>query len=294
MMDMMSMAKGSGPYGGGKCKGKGKGKPKGKGFAPKTEKPMVNPNQINPGKEPFDGGISFKNIFQEKLSKQIRRPIQPGDLVYTCIRVKGGKTCSLTTPCMPETPPFETDMPGKDDKVAGQMAAAKALEALFPEVYQAVLEAHAAGSGAAGAPSADGAAAALDPMGEPKGLLNQFVQLTTGRPVAVGDVVYETQWRSDLRGYVSVVKLNALDGGAGTHAYASDLLNCTDAKQAEKSAARKALEVHAAEFEAAKAVHEQKKVLESMKSSKGAGKSFGKGFGKSFGKGFGGKKGGPY
>merc|ERR1719343_66717 len=108
---------------------------------------------------------------------------------------------------------------------------------MFPDVYMAVLEAH------AGAGDGEGAGAAVDPNGEPKGLLNRHVQLAAGRPMATGDIVYETKWRYDINSYHTVVKLNALDGGDGSQVYESDVGgNFTDAKQSEKSAARQALE----------------------------------------------------
>jgi len=286
---MWAGAKGqkSGPYGFG-CKGKGKGKSFG---GPKEEKPVVNANQINPSKEEFDGGINFKNIFQEKLSKQIRRPMATGDLVYTCTRVQGGKLCTLTTPCLgPDSAPFESGEPGKDDKAASQRASAKALEALFPEVYVAVKEAYNAGVGTAG----DQPPGGVDPAGEPKSLLNRQVQLALARPIEKADIVYETKWRHDLNGYHCVVKINALDGGDGTQAHESDLSgNFKDQKQAEKSAARQALETNATEFAAAQEAHEARKAVEAQKNSKGFGKGdFGKGgFGKSFGKGKGLSKG---
>jgi len=252
----------SGPYGFG-GKGKDKGKGKGKSFGgPKEEKPVVNTNQINPSKEEFDGGINFKNIFQEKLSKQIHRPMATGDLVYTCSRVMGGKMCTLTTPCLgPDSAPFESDAPGKDEKVAGQRAAAQALAALFPEVYVAVQEAYGAGVGTAGDPPPGG----VDPNGEPKGLLNRHVQLAIARPVEKADIVYETKWRHDLNGYHCILKINALrifqeDGGDGAQVHESELGgNFKDQKQAEKSAARQALEANATEFAVAQAAHEAKK-----------------------------------
>merc|ERR1711963_912776 len=105
----------SGPYG----KGKGKGW-KSKGGPPK-EKPLVNTNHINPAKEPLDGGISFKNILQEKVSAQTKRPIGPGDMIYEVQRMKGGKACTLTIPCLNIEEKFQTDTPGKDDKQAGQI-----------------------------------------------------------------------------------------------------------------------------------------------------------------------------
>jgi len=262
----------SGPYGFGKGKGKGK---------PAEEKPMVNPNQINPGKEKFDGGISFKNIFQEKLSKQIHRPMGPGDLVYTCTRRKGGRSCVLTLPCMgPDQAPFECDGMGKDDKIAGQMAAAKALEALFPEVYAAVLEAY--GNIEAGA------VAAVDPGGEPKGLLNRQVQVAAGRPLAAGDLAYATSWVHELKSYICTLKVNALEGGAELHTYESDISEgvFTDPKQAEKAAARACLDANEEVFAAAAAVHESKKQMDPKK-NQGKGKNFGKSFGKGFGKSFG-------
>jgi len=266
----------SGPYGfSGKGGGKSKGKPKG---AASQEKPVVNPNQINPSKDMFDGGISFKNILQEKVSKQIHRPIQPGDLVYTCTRGKGGRHCTLGMPCLGEDqPPFESDQPDKDEKAAGQRAAAKALEALFPTVHAAVLEAYSGGEGSQ-----------VDPNGEPKGLLNRNVQLMISRPVEKTDVVYETKWRHDINGYHCIVRLNGLDGGSGTHVYESDLSGkFTDAKLAEKSAARQALAANAEAFDAAMAANDSKKAAEAAKAQKGFGKGFSKGKGKGFGKPFG-------
>lgn len=243
--------KGGGPYG--KAFGKGK-----KG-APKFEKPLVNPNQINPAKEPFDGGISFKNILQEKVAKKIHRPIQPGDVIYTCTKVKGGRSCTLTMSCLGEEHIYESDQPGADEKQAGQIAASKALEALFPDVSAAVLEAHNAAKEGLAEPGSIGAA--LDLEGEPKGLLNQRVQLCARRPLETGDIVYETKWQPVVQGYVSILTLNALDG----EIYESDLSCCTDMKQAEKDAARKALEAHQEVFDLAMLEHEEKKMADDVK-----------------------------
>lgn len=247
--------KGKGPMGGcgpyGKGKGKGKGPPK-----PKEEKPLVNANQINPSKEPFDGGISFKNILQEKISKHIMRPIAPGDLTYACEKAPGGRKCTLTITVLGPEHVYEADQLGKDDKQAGQIAASKALEAIFPDVCIMVMEAHASGQGVIPAAQEGGAATTVDPQGEPKGLLNRYIQIAIGRPVATGDVVYETKWQGT--GYVCTVSLNAMDAGAGLHVYTSDLPNCRDQKQAEKDAARKALEANAEEFETLSALHVSK------------------------------------
>lgn len=283
------------PYGKGKGFGAPYGKGKGKSMGPKVEKPMVNPAQINPTKEPFDGGISFKNMLQEKISKQIHRPISPGDLAYAVVRVKGGKTCTLTFPGLPEhaDKTYESDGAGKDEKQAGQMAASKALEELFPEVYLGAMEAHSAGIGApphpvstpAAAAPADGGVTAVDPYGEPKGWLNRQVQLVCGRPLAKEDVVYETTWKPELGGYICVLKLNGIDEGTGLCVYESDAPT-KDQKQAEKSAARIAIEANKETFEAAKALHDSKKAVAGANNKGfGKGKSFGKNFGKSFGKG---------
>lgn len=286
------------PYGGGGGggKGKGKGKTKGKdtmkGKPVNKEKPVVNVNQINASKEPMSGGISFKNIFQEKLSKQIHRPLLPGDVVYTCTRGQGGKLCTMTIPCLGEEHKFESDLPAADDKQAGQIASSKALEVLFPDVYIAVLEAYNTAKeelqGSAGA-TGDGTTASAATTGEPKSELNNRVLAVIGRPCTKEDVVYETKWDRAINGYVCTVKLNALDGGQGHEVYSSDLIGCNDQKMAEKDAAKKALEANKARFDLALMDQEAKKAQKVPWGSKGKGKGKGfPGFGKGKGKGGGG------
>lgn len=287
------------PYGGSKgSKGKGKGKDGGKGKKGKSKvpeaKPVVNPNQLNASKEAMSGGISFKNIFQEKLSKQIHRPIQPGDVVYTCTRVQGGRHCVLTLPCLGEGHTYESDRPGTDEKMAGQIASSKALEALYPDVYEAVMEAYSSARAEVEATQAIGGEVVkgTDPLtGEPKGELNNRVLAVIGRPCNKEDVIYDCKWDRNLNGYVCTLTLNALDGGAGTAVYTSDLVGCNDSKLAEKDAAKKALEIHKDQFDEALREREEKKAQKARAEAKAKGKGKTGGFG-GFGKGKG--KGGGY
>lgn len=280
------------PYGGlqGGSKGKGKGKTKGK--PPPQEKPVVNMNQINANKDLMSGGVSFKNILQEKLSKHIHRPLQSDiDISYTYTRVKGGRMCTITLPCLGEGHSYESDRPGNDEKMAGQIASSKALEGVFPEVYSAVMEAYnsakaelEAGAAAGGEAEAAAAAAATEPKSELNRRINAFIK----RPCSKEDVVYETQWDRAAHGYVCTLKLNCLDAGAGTEVYTSTILGCRDQKLAEKDAAKKALEAKKAQFDQALLEQEEKKAKKMPWGGGGKGKGGFPGYGKGKGKGGGG------
>jgi len=267
------------PYG---CKGKGKGRGKFKG--PKEQKPLVNPNHINPAKEPLNGGISFKNILQEQVSKRKATPILQGDIVYESTRIRGGRACTLLLPCLGQEHRFETapDRPGTDEKQAGQMVAALALEALFPDVNIAVHEAHLQGAEAALAsgnadlenPETLGASpppVAVDLEGEPKGLLNSRVQIAVERQIVSGDIIYETTWNFAIRGYQCTLHVKALEPAddPGVQAYTAEVSGSTDKRQSEKAAARLALEANRAVFEEAVEKREQKKAAEARKKAKG-------------------------
>lgn len=271
-----------GPYGKGKGFGKGKGKGFGKGGGGSTgPKPLVNPNQITPSKEAMDGGISFKNILQEKVAKLLNRAIMPGDFVYEVTRVAGGRQCTLTCPCLGPEHKYEAPYAGNDDKHAGQLAASVALERVMPDVYIACLEAHKA---ARETGVSEGATPQnIDPMGEPKGLLNGRLSLTIGRQLAIGDIVYTTAWDNMLHAYLSVLTIPCL--GDGTQVYTSLPSDGKDDKSAEKSAARMALEANKIVFDDAAVRGAARKAATEQKNRgyKGLGKG-GKGFG-GFGKG---------
>lgn len=283
-------------YGGGYGKAKGKTK-----FfkGPREEKPMVNPNHINPAKDPLNGGISFKNILQEQVSKRKGTPIIQGDIVYTTVKVKGGRAGDLLLPCLGTGEEFrfqtEPDKPGSDEKHANQIVASQALEALFPDVNIAVHEAHLSAAEKALDPencTPDGTpSAAVDPEGEPKGLLNSRVQIAVNRPVMAGDIVYETTWNFHTRGYTSILRVKALEpspflagaptaeGEEAVEAPVEDVLaqvftaeapNSTDKRQAEKAAARLALESNKVLFEEALAKREEKKAREARQKHEAA------------------------
>jgi len=237
---------------GGMSKG-GKGKGKGKG--PRIEKPVVNPNQLNPIKDPMDGGVSWKNILQEKIAKSLHRTIQPGDVNYTVDRVAGGKTCTISIPALGPEHVYASTRPGRDDKHAGQFAAALALETLFPDVYAACFEAHTA---ALSTCAETGGPIEAVGNSEPKGLLNGRLSLVIGRQLNPGDVNYDTQWNPMLGGYGSVLTVPCL-GDPSLVIYASDAQNIQDPKAAEKDAAKKCLDANRSLFDQAAMAGQAKK-----------------------------------
>lgn len=262
------------PYG---CKGKGKSKAKAK---PKEDTGLVNSTHINGTKEVMEGGINFKTLLQEHVSKRVHRPIAQGDIVYSCQRVRNGRVATISLPCLGvdeeggEEHKYDGDVPATDEKKAGQAAASKALESLFPEVFLAALEAYDAGVKAckeaanavsttevaateADTAAASGSSAAMELGEDPKSALNNRVQLVMNRPVASGDIDYDTKWSWDLNTYVCRLKLMGVDGGEIV--YESEATNCTERKHAERDAARKALEANKSKFDDAIAEREKQK-----------------------------------
>jgi len=236
-------------------KGKGKGS---KMKGPRIEKPMVNPNQLNPIKDPMDGGISWKNILQEKIAKTLHRAIKPGDVHYMVDRVPGGKTCTVTVPALGPEHVYPCTRLGRDDKHAGQFAAAGALEKLYPEVHVACFEAHAAARGTMYSGGSGGEVVRTQTGNcDPKGLLNGRLSMIVGRQLNPGDVNYDTQWNPMLSGYGSVLTVPCL--GDASLIYASDAENLQDPKAAEKDAALKCLEANKGLFDQAAAQSAVKK-----------------------------------
>merc|ERR1712183_1134082 len=94
----------------------------------------------------------------------------------------------------------------------------------------------------------------VDLEGEPKSLLNTRVQLSIGRQVMAGDIAYETTWKASIRGYHSVLTVNALG-----QQYEAEIPHDNDKKQAEKAAARCALEANKDLFAEAVAASQMKK-----------------------------------
>jgi len=262
----MGMSFGVNPKGKGKGKGKKKGKNKGTGEV----KPMVNPNQLNPAKEPHDGGVNFKTMLQERIAKHLHRAIQPGDIDYSVNRAPGGKTATLTIIALGPEHVYPCTRPGRDDKQAGQFAAAQAMEQLFPDLHVACFEAHAAARETMMAGGGPG----VEVVGncEPKGLLNGRISLVVGRQLCPGDVNYATQWNPMLNGFGSVLTVPCL--GDASLVYASDEEGLQDPKAAEKDAAKKCLEANKSLFDQAAALGAQKKerMAVRVKGYKGQGK----------------------
>jgi len=251
--------------------GKGK-KAKGKD---RVEKAMVNPNQLNPVKDAMDGGISWKNILQEKIAKTLHRAIKPGDVHYNVDRAPGGKVCTVVVPALGPEHVYPCSRPGRDDKHAGQIAAAGALEKLYPEVHAACFEAHATARGTMfmdTGPGEGGAVRTMTGNCDPKGLLNGRLSMIVGRQLNPGDVNYDTQWNPMLNGFGSVLTVPCL--GDNSLIYASDAEELQDPKQAEKDAALKCLEANKSVFDAAAAMSAAKKerMAVRVKGYKGQGK----------------------
>merc|ERR1712194_415621 len=80
-------------------------------------------------------------------------------------------------------------------KHAGQIAAAGALEKLYPEVHAACFEAHATARGTMfmdTGPGEGGAVRTMTGNCDPKGLLNGRLSMIVGRQLNPGDVNYDT------------------------------------------------------------------------------------------------------
>jgi hypothetical protein len=211
------------------------------------------------------------------VSKRKGSPIIQGDIIYTNARVRGGRACTLTLPCLGEGDEFkfETDSgsPGTDEKHASNIVASKALEALFADCNIAVHEAHLTAAEAAlnkldpeNSTPADPAVPAVDPEGEPKGLLNSRVQVAVSRQICSGDITYDTNWNFVIRGYTCVLTVRALDAeNNGGQVFTADAPNSTDKRVAEKAAARIALEANKPLFDEALEKREQKKAQEAKK-----------------------------
>ena len=76
----------------------------------------------------------------------------------------------------------------------------------------------------------------------PKTRLNMAIPAIKGDPVEAGDMVYDTKWHPEQGGYISTLTISALAILGADSMYVSDLH--LTSKEAEKCAARKALELN--------------------------------------------------
>ena len=214
--------------------------------------------------------VNWKNLYQEWLVSQIRRPINKLDTVYTAIRVQGdeGKTRflgNLKVTCMVDADgnnlEYTVDEAATSIVGAQMLVARLALFTCNPELHDEIDQEHLhfLERRKMEEPAPKKAKTDADSFVDDKNRLNHGAQMLLGRLLRRGDVVYETHQVNDVGSaqplYVASVMVRDFDPVRQVGE------PCSDKKAAENSAAAKFLEKYRSAIAAKEAARDEKRQL---------------------------------